>query len=375
MTQMKTKPAVKAATSKPGADETLVAFGGTVKALGDGKFRAPLITFSDASSPDLTGDYFTAKTDFWKSFPDSIPLIYAHGQDPVLKSTRLGVTGKATLSIDDSGVWMEGQLDLANEYQSSIYGIVEAGKMGTSSGSAGHIVEKSLSATKDGKSAWEITSWPLVEASLTPTPAEPRNTVVPMKSLKSSLLGMFGTYYFGDDYDYDGDWDPAQEMTRAAAYTLHDRLCRSVCNIITAEDGVVPDKAEAIAGVIDEYRDLIVKAVVALLAALPADDDTAISFDALDAAKALLGQHERPETIRDFEKVLRDANFSRKEAAAIASTGFKSLLRDAEEEKPNGLDAIKAQLQMDALRLESKSLSLKTAAFSAISTVSTGVAA
>lgn len=166
--------------------EDQIVFGGSVKALGDGKYEAPLVTFGTADRPDLAADFFTKETNFWTEFPREVPLLYSHGLDATLKATRLGVGGNTTLEMKDSGVWMGGQLNLANEYEKAIYGLIEQKKMGTSSGSAPHLVER----VADGK-AFKVLSWPIVEASLTPQPCESANygRVVSVKSLPE-LLGL-----------------------------------------------------------------------------------------------------------------------------------------------------------------------------------------
>ena len=161
-------------------DETLISFGGAVKALGGGYFEAPLVTFGQSSDPDLTGDYFTKQTDFWREFPEKVPLLYAHGLDDTMKKTKIG-GGKTTLKMTDDAIWMTGQLDLANKYEARIYELIEQKRLGTSSGSASHMVDR-----KQVGSSFEITSWPITEASLTPNPAEPKNygQVRALKSLE-----------------------------------------------------------------------------------------------------------------------------------------------------------------------------------------------
>ncbi len=166
--------------------EDQIVFGGSVKALGDGRYEAPLVTFGTAHRPDLARDFFTKETNFWTDFPREVPLLYSHGLDATLKATRLGVGGTTTLEMKDGGVWMVGQLNLANEYEKAIYGLIEQKKMGTSSGSAPHLVER----VAEGK-AYKVLSWPIVEASLTPQPCESANygRVVSVKSLPE-LLGI-----------------------------------------------------------------------------------------------------------------------------------------------------------------------------------------
>ena len=43
--------------------DTLLAIGGAIKALGDGRVAGYLVRYTNATTPDLTGDYFDAGTD------------------------------------------------------------------------------------------------------------------------------------------------------------------------------------------------------------------------------------------------------------------------------------------------------------------------
>lgn len=154
-------------------------FGGEVKALDDtGRIGGYLVRFSTAKDPDLAGDFFTAKTDFGPQ--KSTPILYHHGLDKALKTRILG---DAAIKTDDVGVWLEGQLSLRDEYEQAVFNMAKQGKLGWSSGTAGHLVEREAV----GKSWW-IKSWPLgLDASLTPTPCEPRTSAIPLKSYLDSL--------------------------------------------------------------------------------------------------------------------------------------------------------------------------------------------
>lgn len=158
-------------------DDLLVAYGGALKALGDGRIGGYLVRFGDPAQPDLAGDFFTRSTDFDLRDGDRVTLYYNHGLDPVLKKRKLG---QGTLHYDDAGIWMEAQLALRDDYERRLYedGIL-AGRMGLSSGTLPHLVEREPA----GK-AQRITAWPLgKDASITPTPAEPRLLVTSLKSL------------------------------------------------------------------------------------------------------------------------------------------------------------------------------------------------
>ncbi|HET8707380.1 MAG TPA: hypothetical protein VFM46_13835, partial [Pseudomonadales bacterium] len=120
----------KSARVKPVLDMPDVAyFGGEVKALPDGKLGGYLVRYSDANTPDLTGDFFSAKTDI--KYPAELPVLYQHGQD-----TKMGrrLLGRATAKADDVGVWIEAQLDIRDEYDKAVLELAKAGKLGWSSG-------------------------------------------------------------------------------------------------------------------------------------------------------------------------------------------------------------------------------------------------
>ena len=167
--------------------DAVIYYGGAVKALGDGKVGGYLVEFSDpatkAGSPDLDGDFFAADTDYDLEENKSATVYYDHGRDPVLKRRKLG---KVTMRIDDVGVWVEGQLNRRDEHEKAVYRLAELGKLGWSSGTAPHLVDR-----KSVGSFNKILSWPLGDdASLTPTPASytKTNQVVALKSASAQTL-------------------------------------------------------------------------------------------------------------------------------------------------------------------------------------------
>lgn len=155
--------------------DTFIYPGGAIKALGDGKIGGYLVVFTDAEHPDLEGDFFTKETDFDFENGHQVGVYYQHGLDGTIKTRRMA---RGTLKLDDAGVWIEAQMELRDAYEEAIYGMVEAGKLGWSSGAASHLVERETV----GKSR-HITKWTIAEASLTPTPAEHRAVALPLKSL------------------------------------------------------------------------------------------------------------------------------------------------------------------------------------------------
>jgi HK97 family phage major capsid protein len=159
--------------------ESLVFHGDAIKALGEGKVAGYLVRFSGETDPDVTDDFFGKDTDYGVIDGSTLPVYYQHGMDE-----KMGIKsiGRGTVKIDDIGLWFEAQLNMRSEYEQMIYELAKEGKLGWSSGAAGHLVERE----EVGK-AFHIKSWPIAEASLTPTPAEPRNTVTPIKSLITTL--------------------------------------------------------------------------------------------------------------------------------------------------------------------------------------------
>lgn len=154
-----------------------IAHGSAVKALDNGHLGGYLVTFGAPDQTDLAGDFFTKDTDF--GFEDEIktavyfnhrlPLKTRGGDFFVIKSK----IGEATLTKDERGILIDAILFNRAEYEAAL------AALGWSSGTADHLVE----AEPVGKAYW-LKSWPLgLDASLTPTPAEPRNSVIPIKAL------------------------------------------------------------------------------------------------------------------------------------------------------------------------------------------------
>ena len=153
-------------------------YGDAVKALGDGKIGGYLVRYGSSKDLDLTEQYFDRSTNYGSI--EIIPVFYQHGLDAIIGKRQIG---KGQYKSDDVGLWIEAQLNMRDEYEKAIYGLVEAGKLGWSSGTASHLMEFEQ---KDG-AEW-IKTWIIVEASLTPAPAEPRNSAIPIKSLNVTAL-------------------------------------------------------------------------------------------------------------------------------------------------------------------------------------------
>jgi HK97 family phage major capsid protein len=171
------------AGGKSFSGDEMVWGGDEIKAIKTGdtmKLSGYLVRFSTAEDPDLTGDFFTKDTDFGKV--DEADVYFHHCQPITYKGHVLKYDQRITtakLIKDDVGILAEAILSLSDEYQAMFGEMAAAKRLGWSSGTAPHLVKRE----SVGK-AYQITRWPLGDdASLTPTPAEKRNIVVPLKSL------------------------------------------------------------------------------------------------------------------------------------------------------------------------------------------------
>ena len=286
------------------AMDVLTSFPDAIKSDRLGYVKGYLVRFGDSKSADLEGDYFTQSTDY--GFPmesgKRVPLnvYYHHGMDQMVGKKSIG-TGY--IKMDETGLWYEAQLDLADEYGSMIAKLCKQGKMGFSSGAAAHLVER-----KSMGGAAEITRWPIAEASITPTPAEFRNSV---KSLEE---------YYGmgemDDMEEDMVMAPMPEQS-AAEYAAEI--------FKEAEGELIHEGLEA-------YWD----ALSGAMEVIESQDMADALIDAFaQRAKGLYAMHGakciHPASLRGVERRLRDAvGLSRSSAKRLAPVVWESL-RDADQ--------------------------------------------
>lgn len=162
-------------------EDTLIFFGDAVKVLDDnGRIGALGIRFSDGKKKDLAGEYFTAKTYLGPKDGDGQECTFDHGfpLKADLEEYADHTFAPVKARREKLGIWVETVLNLADEYEKAVFNFAKKGRLGWSSGSAGHRVKK------DEKTG-EIKSWPVAEWALTPRPCEPQNygTALPLKSL------------------------------------------------------------------------------------------------------------------------------------------------------------------------------------------------
>jgi len=111
---------------------------------------------------DLEGDTFTKSTNFMLDLVPAKPVCYDHTMNAQV-SHVIGTVKSVT--ADETGLWVEAELLRSADYVEAVLKLIERGAIGWSSGSVPHLVRRE---------AKSITQWPVVEWSLTPTPAEPR---------------------------------------------------------------------------------------------------------------------------------------------------------------------------------------------------------
>jgi hypothetical protein len=143
-----------------------------------GRIGGYLVVWGSPYERDLQGEYFTPHTELGLAWYDRRPVLYQHGLDGSLKAAVMGYID--TLRADNVGIWAEAQLDVRQRYVRTVLTLIDRGVLHWSSGSLAHLVE----VANDG----HIQRWPIVEGSLTPTPAEPRRTDV--QTIKSAYAAL-----------------------------------------------------------------------------------------------------------------------------------------------------------------------------------------
>jgi len=174
------------------ADDTLVAFGAEVKALGDGRIGGYLIRYGNENESDLSKmhDWFHEKTYFGARNGDGVDVTIHHGfplkdtNDPEEKAVFEEISNHLLAPIktkrDKLGLFGETVINMADEYDRMVYSLAEKGKLRFSSGAVGHLVKR----TPMPNGTNRVDQWIIGEVAVTPTPAEPMlGNVLPLKSL------------------------------------------------------------------------------------------------------------------------------------------------------------------------------------------------
>jgi HK97 family phage major capsid protein len=131
-----------------------------------GRIGGYLVVWGSPEQRDTQGEFFSTRTELGLDWYDRRPVLYQHGHDGALKAEMIGTIER--MQRDDLGLWVEAQLDLRQRYTRAIQELIRRGALHWSSGS----LPAAVQVAGDG----HIERWPIVEGSLTPTPAEPRRT-------------------------------------------------------------------------------------------------------------------------------------------------------------------------------------------------------
>ncbi len=167
--------------------EMSIYVGGAIKSLdSEGRIGGYLVYFGNEDMPDVQGEYFTAETEFNLDWYDKRPMLFHHGNDPAVKGMSVGPI--LSIKPDDKGLWAEGILDLRKEYVDEIDKLVKAGALDWSVGTAPQLVE-----VENGF----IKKWPVMEGSLTPTPAMPffKTRIHSVKGLTEATKGTTSAWF------------------------------------------------------------------------------------------------------------------------------------------------------------------------------------
>jgi len=140
------------------------------------------VVFGDQAHRDLEGDYFTRDTEFWLDTYRDQPVLYDHAMGYLPPSISADMPSRfkfgrvVKVTPDEVGLWIEAQITEHGEWVDAVLALIERGVLHWSSGAVSHLVKRE----QDG----QLSSWPIIEWSTTPTPAEPRQTnVVRLKHL------------------------------------------------------------------------------------------------------------------------------------------------------------------------------------------------
>lgn len=133
--------------------------------VGDNRWRAYAVLFSEQGHGDVDGLWFDARSNLHLDWYEQRPWLYHHGLHPTLRKAdiqQIGTWDKH--GIDELGVFVEGELDLRHKYLEAVKCLLEEQVVFPSSGAMSYLVE----IEPDG----HVAEWPLTEVSSTVAPAE-----------------------------------------------------------------------------------------------------------------------------------------------------------------------------------------------------------
>jgi len=171
----------------PYADAPPLTEAKAIKMLGSYRAGGYMALWGSEKEKDLDDEFFTPETEEMTTIFKAVgklPYLYNHATDGVLKSALVGVID--VLEPDEVGLWYEAQLDKGNAYLDAIRKLTQQRMLGTSSGT----LPGARKVAKNGR----ILRWPIVEGSMTPTPADPRQMERPIAEIKSAYSDLGLTF-------------------------------------------------------------------------------------------------------------------------------------------------------------------------------------
>jgi len=167
-----------------------------------------LLLWGGPKQKDLQGDYFTPATELWLDHYKSAPTLFHHGLDDTVGLSQIG--RRITAKSDDTGVWVEDWIDKSNRYWSVVEPLLEAQRLYYSPGSAPHLIKRAKSG--------ELLSFPIVEDTLTPMPAQYR--LRPIEEIEATYKSANIELNLPDEERESGDSELERARLLAQAATI-----------------------------------------------------------------------------------------------------------------------------------------------------------
>ena len=167
-----------------------------------------LLLWGGPKQKDLQGDYFTPATELWLDHYKSAPTLFHHGLDDTVGLSQIG--RRITAKSDDTGVWVEDWIDKSNRYWAVVEPLLEAQRLYYSPGSAPHLIKRAKSG--------ELLSFPIVEDTLTPMPAQYR--LRPIEEIEATYKSANIELNLPDEERESGDSELERARLLAQAATI-----------------------------------------------------------------------------------------------------------------------------------------------------------
>jgi len=276
----------KPATAK--SADMLVSIGDAVKVISEDaqgiRITGVLARYTDPEHPDksATRDYFDRETFFGLKPGErkSTPLYFHHGQALKTadgKSVKIeDEIGEAEIYLGDAGVLVDAIVYQRNQYEKALGAHVKM--MGFSSGAINHVVKR-----EPVGGANHIKRWIIGETSITPTPAEPLNSVISLKSISPVIPLNLS--------ELQAEKQPAEAAKTAQA--TPGALAKNQ----PAKENKMEYTPEEITDLLDRAAE---KAVKSFVAATPATNAGGLSVTKDEADRPFLTIAEQCKAIKDF---------------------------------------------------------------------------